>query len=407
MKENTSFTAPEMVEVLYRLNDKDNEESETSKPQVELTINSIYIESGLYSQPIKDAFQLYKRSYQYAYGRVIRAYSNKENICTTDVPEAVNNNMIQQSVWVKIAAPKERECCLGDIPYAVKASYSDLSKAWISNFEAIAAEKAIIRLSAVKSNTNAEVLAAYGCNSNMEKWSPFHGAYYAVIEAVAKMITLGGDDNSLRLTLQENYDKLGKDPIKCGKPFSALLGAYYAQNQLQITELASMDNIAVTFGYINMHVSFCAIAVNAIDSDKIISQKFKNIGSNIVFLQATKKSDGLLDIEKLLNNFKKVKELADKSLILSSCTVGYGGLAAAISKMCLGSTIGFKFNEYINQKSLFIPQYGGIILEVYSTLDLEETFVDTEYRLLGHTQEKAEIFVNGYTIKIDNVIDAY
>lgn len=72
-------------------------------------------------------------------------------------------------------------------------------------------------------------LMTNGFNPYLASWSPYHGAYYSVIESVTKIVAMGGKIDDIRLTLQEYFEKLYKNPERWGKPFSALLGAYRAQ----------------------------------------------------------------------------------------------------------------------------------------------------------------------------------
>ena len=85
--------------------------------------------------------------------------------------------------------------------------------------------------------TNTASMAAHGYNPEISKWSPFHGALYAVIESVSKITAAGGDYKKIRFTFQEYFERLGKDKEKWGKPFSALLGAYYAQKEFKLPSI--------------------------------------------------------------------------------------------------------------------------------------------------------------------------
>lgn len=64
-----------------------------------------------------------------------------------------------------------------------------------------------------------------------------YGAYYAVIESIAKLVAVGVDYKKIRLSFQEYFEKLGTDPKKWSKPFLALLGAFDAQEHLRLQRL--------------------------------------------------------------------------------------------------------------------------------------------------------------------------
>ena len=65
--------------------------------------------------------------------------------------------------------------------------------------------------------------------------------------------------------------------------------------------------------------------------------------------------------------------------------VGIGGIAAAITKMCLGNNVGFKFTKTVSHDDLFCPDYGTILLEVAANAKLEEVLKETGCYELGET----------------------
>ena len=84
---------------------------------------------------------------------------------------------------------------------------------------------------------------SYGYNPLISKWSPYHGAMYAIIESVAKIVAMGGDYHTIRFSFQEYFDKLLDVPTKWGKPFAALLGAYKVQNELKLPSIGGKDSM--------------------------------------------------------------------------------------------------------------------------------------------------------------------
>lgn len=269
------------------------------------------------------------------------------------------------------------------------------------------AEGMVMKLPVLDGETNTATLMTYGYNPQLSKWSPFHGALYAVVEAVAKVAALGGDYSKIRLTLQEYFEKLGKNPEKWGKPMSALLGAYYAQMMLGIPAVGGKDSMSGTFKDMNVPPTLVAFAVDVAKADKIVSQEFKKAGSTVVLLRADRDEYELPDFEKLHKIYSKVYELIDKGLVLSSGTVKMGGVAAAVSKMCFGNMIGFAFYGNYDEKKLFTPDYGSIILELEQGHDPESLFGDVDYELIGHTQSNEAITVNGMVIELEQALRAW
>ena len=263
------------------------------------------------------------------------------------------------------------------------------------------------KLPVLTGETNTATLMTYGYNPQMAKWSPFHGALYAVIDAVTKIVALGGDYRSIRLTLQEYFERLGTDPEKWGKPFSALLGAFYAQKKLGIPAIGGKDSMSGTF--MNLHVppTLVAFAVNITRADKVVSQEFKKVGSRVVLVSAARDDHEIPDFARLCRNYQKITELIHSGIVLATHTVRMGGLAAALSKMSFGNRIGMAFSSPTDLKCLFSADYGSIVLEIEETVNLADIFGEVIHQQLGITQEKPMITFNGVDIELDVALQAW
>ena len=90
------------------------------------------------------------------------------------------------------------------------------------------------KISVEKKHTDDCSFMSWGYNPFITEKSPYHGAYLAVVESVAKLIAAGASFEDVYLTFQEYFEKLGKDSRRWGKPLSALLGAFEAQKNLGI-----------------------------------------------------------------------------------------------------------------------------------------------------------------------------
>ena len=132
-------------------------------------------------------------------------------------------------------------------------------------------------------------IMSYGLNPDLGVWSPYHMAYYSIIEAVTKLAAVGGDYRKARLTLQEYFEKLGKSPERWGKPFAALLGAYQAQIDLGIPAIGGKDSMSGSFGDVDVPPTLVAFAVGVEKAKNIISAEFKEVGSEISILNGRKK----------------------------------------------------------------------------------------------------------------------
>ena len=243
-------------------------------------------------------------------------------------------------------------------------------------------------------------IMTYGFNPYLGTWSPFHMAYYSVIESVTKVVAMGGDYKKIRLTLQEYFEKLGNNEERWGKPFSALLGAFKAQKDLEIPAIGGKDSMSGTFKNIDVPPSLISFAVTVEKAKNIISPEFKEKNSTIIILKSKKLKDGTLNINTLKNNFNKLHELIGDKKVISAYSIKFGGVAEGITKMALGNKIGVEFSN-VSKDELFGFNYGSLILEVKKDINIEKDFEGTNYKVIGKTLESNYIRCNEYDLEFN------
>lgn len=256
-------------------------------------------------------------------------------------------------------------------------------------------------------DTNTGTLMAYGYNPQLAKWSPFHGALYAVVEAVAKIVAMGGNHRKIRLTLQEYFEKLGKDSKRWGKPFAALLGAHFAQMKLGIAAIGGKDSMSGTFKDLDVPPTVVAFAVSAVDVRNVISPEFKQKNSRVVLVPIQRDVHEMPDFELMDKSYSRITGLIEAGHVLAAHPVGVGGMAEAISKMAFGNGIGFKATARLEPGQWFAPEYGSLVLEVPETVDPGEALDGIPFILLGHTQDKPAIEIGDVTIDLGKARQAW
>ncbi|WP_415329198.1 phosphoribosylformylglycinamidine synthase [Clostridium perfringens] len=242
-------------------------------------------------------------------------------------------------------------------------------------------------------------LMTYGFNPYLGVWSPFHMAFYSVIESVTKIAAMGGDYKKVRLTFQEYFEKLLRDEEKWGKPFAALLGAYKAQMDLGLPAIGGKDSMSGSFGELNVPPTLVSFAVGLEKASRIISPEFKNIGSTLVLMKGEKLEDGTLEMEGFKNNLEKLYELIGEEKVVSAYSLKFGGVSEGITKMSLGNRIGAILNN-ISKEELFGFNYGSLILEVKEGVNLETEFEGTNYKVIGNTIESEIIKCEEYDFEV-------
>ena len=266
----------------------------------------------------------------------------------------------------------------------------------LTPIEAMAAKVPVLR-----GETTTATLMSYGYNPEYSKYSPFHGAVYAVVESVAKIVATGGKYSSCRLTFQEYFERLGTDPKRWGKPFSALLGGLYAQMKLGTASIGGKDSMSGTFKDLDVPPTLVSFAVDVTKFDNVISPEFKKTNTNIVKLITKFDENDLPDFDELTKNFDKISELIKDKKVISAATIGFGGTAAAISKMSFGNDIG----AAVNDDDLYDTHYGSFILEVDG--DADTLFGGYNYKVIGSTNENGNITVNNTNISIEEAKEAW
>ena len=242
-------------------------------------------------------------------------------------------------------------------------------------------------------------LMTYGFNPYLGVWSPFHMAFYSVIESVTKIAAMGGDYKKVRLTFQEYFEKLLRDEEKWGKPFAALLGAYKAQMDLGLPAIGGKDSMSGSFGELNVPPTLVSFAVGLEKASRIISPEFKNIGSTLVLMKGEKLEDGTLEIEGFKNNLEKLYKLIGEEKVISAYSLKFGGVSEGITKMLLGNRIGAILNN-ISKEELFGFNYGSLILDVKEGVNLEDEFKGTNYKVIGSTIKDGVIKCEEYDFEV-------
>ena len=262
------------------------------------------------------------------------------------------------------------------------------------------AQGMVARIPVLNGITTSGTIMTYGYNPYLSSWSPFHGAVYAIVESVSKYVAIGGDYKKAYLTLQEYFEKLRHDPSRWGKPFSAILGAYYAQKQLKIGAIGGKDSMSGSYNELDVPPTLVSFCIGETDTTKVVSNEFKTSNSKVMFLQTKMSKEDIIDFEDLKENFEIVHKLITEGKALSVSTIKNGGIADVITKSAIGNKIGFKFENDI--PDLFYPYYGSFVIE------LKEDVANEKLKLLGCTVSEENIIVNeNISLELDNLIELW
>ena len=219
----------------------------------------------------------------------------------------------------------------------------------------------------LEGETNSATIMTFGYNPQISKWSPYHGATYAVVESVSKAVAMGADYKTVYLTFQEYFEKLGTDPKRWGKPFAALLGAYKAQLALNIAAIGGKDSMSGSFNELDVPPTLTSFAVAPAKADKVISQEYGRAGAKLVYFPVVMDENELPDFDKLKAMYETIHAARDK--IISATVVKGFGLAEVVAKSAFGNMIGAKLDDNVTKEMLFSAPVGSIVVETMDDID--------------------------------------
>ncbi len=220
------------------------------------------------------------------------------------------------------------------------------------------------KLPVMEGKTDFATMMSYGFDPYLSSWSPYHGAVYAVLESVAKIVAAGGDFRKIRLTFQEYFERLGTDPKRWGKPFAALLGAYHAQKGFGIPSIGGKDSMSGSFEDIDVPPTLVSFAVDYTKASHVVTPELKKAGNNLLRIDIPFDQYGIPDFEKAGAIYDKIHKMMRKQIISSAYALGSGGLIEALAKMSFGNMLGVKLMKDFDTEELRKKYYGSILVEV-------------------------------------------
>ena len=222
----------------------------------------------------------------------------------------------------------------------------------------------VAKLPVLKGKTDTVTMMAYGFDPYLSSWSPYHGAVYAVLESVAKIVAGGGDYKKIRLTFQEYFRRMSEDPKRWSQPFAALLGSYEAQLGFGLPSIGGKDSMSGTFNEIDVPPTLVSFAVDVASDKTMISPELKKAGNKLVLFQIEKDAYDLPVYGQVKDLYGKFFEDVKAGKIVSAYTLDGKGVALAVSKMAFGNGLGVQLNDTLEKDTLFAPGFGDLVAEV-------------------------------------------
>lgn len=255
-------------------------------------------------------------------------------------------------------------------------------------------------------NTTTASIFTHGYDPDLAIWSPFHGALYAVIQSIAKLVALGGDRKKVYLTMQEFFQSLGQNETAWGQPVSALLGAFVAQQVMEVAAIGGKDSMSGTFENLTVPPTLVSFAIAPEHTDHIVSPEFKTAGDAVLLFDLPRDGEGMPDFDTFKQHCDFLHQAVVDGKVKAMHAVGQGGIAAAVAQMAFGNGIGFDIDADFAVQELFNLRYGPLLVETDSETAAAWVKRD-QVSLVGKTADAANISVAGVKIALSDLQDAW
>ena len=271
----------------------------------------------------------------------------------------------------------------------------------------------VAKLPVAEGKCDTVTMMAYGFDPYLSSWSPYHGAAYAIVESVARIVAAGGDYRKIRFTYQEYFRRMSEDPKRWSQPFAALLGAYSAQIALGLPSIGGKDSMSGTFNEIDVPPTLVSFAVDVAKEQDIITPELKKTGNALMFFYRHKDAYDLPDYGQIMKLYQLVHDMIQKKAIISAYVIDSYGFAAAVSKMAFGNKLGVSVESRIPAKELFGNCIGSIVAEVPA--DMVDTVLEaakasgleTDVRKAGEVTDDGTFSYNDMKISVDEALAAW
>ena len=315
-----------------------------------------------------------------------------------DLPfeQALGENMARLEVCSQIGLAERFDASIGAATVIMPFG----GKTQLTPQEAMAA-----KLPLEQGETDDATAMSYGFIPGVSRWSPFHGSAYAVVESTSKLLAIGADPLTARLTFQEYFERLNDVPSRWGKPAAALLGAMQAQLKLGLPSIGGKDSMSGSFEDIDVPPTLVSFAVAMSKASKTVSSEFKQAGSKVIYVPVPENKSTLMpEWDKLVAMYKAVYALMEQGKVLSASVVKEGGAAASVCKAAFGNMLGFRFANMLTNKELFAPLSGSLILELADGAELGS---DVQHYELGTVTDDGKITMGNSSVALEALIEKW
>ena len=271
----------------------------------------------------------------------------------------------------------------------------------------------VAKLPVANGKCDTVTMMAYGFDPYLASWSPYHGAIYAVLQSLSRLVTAGGDYKKIRFTFQEYFRRMNEDPKRWSQPFAALLGAYNAQIGFGLPSIGGKDSMSGTFNDIDVPPTLVSFAVDVAKEQDIITPELKTAGNELLYFTIDKDEYDVPVYAQVMKLYDVIHTLIQKGAIVSAYALDGKGLAAALAKMAFGNKLGVTVDADVTIDTLFAPGFGNIVAEVPAgkTAEIYEALqnagLSANVKRAGSVNGDAAFICGDMKLAIDEALNAW
>ena len=250
-------------------------------------------------------------------------------------------------------------------------------------------------------------MMSYGMDPYLTSWSPYHGAEYAVLTSVAKIVAAGGDYKKIRFTFQEYFKRMTEDPKRWGEPMAALLGAYDAQMKLGLPSIGGKDSMSGSFNDIDVPPTLCSFAVDVAKLSDVVTDELKEAGDVLVKFTIKKDEYDLPDYDFIMSQYEKITELMRQGIVKAAYALDGNGVADAVAKMAFGNKLGVEVCGKREKEYYFAPAYGEIVAEIAEADLAKLDEKEVAYDRFGKVLEEQAFVCGNEKVSMEEALEAW
>ena len=176
----------------------------------------------------------------------------------------------------------------------------------------------VAKLPVLEGKTDTVTMMSYGFDPYLSSWSPYHGAIYAVIESVSRIVA------RRRRFQQDPFHFPGVLPSydrRSGKMEPAVPGTAWCIRctaRIWTASIGGKDSMSGTFNEIDVPPTLVSFAVDVASDKTMITPELKKAGNKLVLLKIERDAYDLPDYEKIMDQYHKFFEDVKAGRIVSA-----------------------------------------------------------------------------------------